>query len=565
METSHSVVLIKDIEIDKNFKSTNEVTLPEDEDVKIEGTGSGFVWDKAGHIVTNYVIEKLARNASGLKRCKVLFVDTSGKSFSKEGKLIGFDPAYDLAVLKVDVEGNELKPVMLGTSDDWMTEQVVSGLGREIPSPNGSAIRGAIQTDAAINTGNSGGPFIDSYGRVIGVSTSTFTRKGLGLSSGVNFVIPVDTVVKTIPYLIVNGTPFSNRMLAHKFVEQSSESDLYLKKQKTKKSWWSLGWTGDSVKDESEPWRFGEEDWERLNKIIGYKESDGAPVMESQDKGNTLRTSLEVHMKHNASKRVAHQQCLAELSCEDPDYFVMLYSEAKVFDLKLGSYRLSSPHGLLAESATIDDSLVGVFTLKPFGTKFDWSLIAKASPCYMTGKHVINTNRMLAMTYSLLLIQMTIDEVKRTAQQQVTRALKDHARDDKVLCHLIQRLIIPFEMQGFQRVYNLERKIYDAAARGLCPVKGPQHVKFPLPNPHDPFSLKPGSLASNLIGVKPHEVEKPPNLTAAFACAQTAAAQFSKREREREQSYPSNLIGDVLNCKKASRSKNKSTENERRP
>ncbi|PIA30188.1 hypothetical protein AQUCO_05700116v1 [Aquilegia coerulea] len=229
-ETSPSVVLIRDIEIDKNFESTNEVMLPKDEDVKIEGTGSGFVWDKAGHIVTNYhVIEKLATNASGLQRCKVLFVDTSGNSFSKEGKLIGFDPAYDLAVLKVDVEGNELKPVMLGTSRDLhvgqccfaignpygyentLTTGVVSGLGREIPSPNGSAIRGAIQTDAAINAGNSGGPLIDSYGRVIGVSTSTFTRKGSGLSSGVNFAIPVDTVVKTIPYLIVKGTPFSNR------------------------------------------------------------------------------------------------------------------------------------------------------------------------------------------------------------------------------------------------------------------------------------------------------------------------------------------------------------------
>ncbi|PIA30189.1 hypothetical protein AQUCO_05700116v1 [Aquilegia coerulea] len=171
-ETSPSVVLIRDIEIDKNFESTNEVMLPKDEDVKIEGTGSGFVWDKAGHIVTNYhVIEKLATNASGLQRCKVLFVDTSGNSFSKEGKLIGFDPAYDLAVLKVDVEGNELKPVMLGTSRDLhvgqccfaignpygyentLTTGVVSGLGREIPSPNGSAIRGAIQTDAAINAG----------------------------------------------------------------------------------------------------------------------------------------------------------------------------------------------------------------------------------------------------------------------------------------------------------------------------------------------------------------------------------------------------------------------------
>ncbi|KAL5716287.1 Protease Do-like 5 [Ranunculus cassubicifolius] len=227
-ETSPSVVLIKDIELDKN--SINEVTLPDDENVKVEGTGSGFIWDKAGHIVTNYhVIEKLATNASGLQRCKVFFVDTNGKSFIKEGKLVGFDPTYDLAVLKIDVEGNGIKPVRLGTSQDLhvgqscfaigspygyentLTTGVVSGLGREIPSPNGSAIRGAIQTDAAINSGNSGGPLVDSYGHVIGVSTATFTRKGSGLSSGVNFAIPVDTVVRTVPYLIVNGTPFGNR------------------------------------------------------------------------------------------------------------------------------------------------------------------------------------------------------------------------------------------------------------------------------------------------------------------------------------------------------------------
>lgn len=229
-ETSPSVVLIKDIELDKNAKNTSEFMALEDENVKVEGTGSGFIWDKRGHIVTNYhVVEKLATNASGLQRCKVYFVDTSGNSFIKEGTLVGFDPAYDLAVLKVDVEVNALKPVRIGTSRDLhvgqscfaignpygyentLTTGVVSGLGREIPSPNGSAIRGAIQTDAAINAGNSGGPLVDSYGHVIGVSTATFTRKGSGLSSGVNFAIPVDTVVRTIPYLIVNGTPFSNR------------------------------------------------------------------------------------------------------------------------------------------------------------------------------------------------------------------------------------------------------------------------------------------------------------------------------------------------------------------
>ncbi|XP_062095132.1 protease Do-like 5, chloroplastic [Humulus lupulus] len=230
-ETSPSVVFIKDLEIDKSLNtSEEEVLLREDNSTKIEGTGSGFIWDKFGHIVTNYhVVSKLITDTSGLQRCKVYLVDEKGTGFYREGKIVGYDPAYDLAVLKVDIEGYKLKPVVVGTSGDLhvgqscfaignpygyentLTTGVVSGLGREIPSPNGSAIRGAIQTDAAINAGNSGGPLIDSYGHVIGVNTATFTRKGTGVSSGVNFAIPIDTVVRTVPYLIVYGTPYSNR------------------------------------------------------------------------------------------------------------------------------------------------------------------------------------------------------------------------------------------------------------------------------------------------------------------------------------------------------------------
>ncbi|KAL5577261.1 hypothetical protein UlMin_018960 [Ulmus minor] len=200
-ETSPSVVFIKNLEIDKSLKeSPDEVIFSEDKNFKVEGTGSGFIWDRFGHIVTNYhVIAKLATDTSGFQRCNV------------------------------NVDGYELKPVVLGTSRDLhvgqscfsignpygyentLTTGVVSGLGREIPSPNGRAIRGAIQTDAAINAGNSGGPLIDSYGHVIGVNTSTFTRKGTGVSSGVNFAIPIDTVMKTVPYLIVYGTPYSDR------------------------------------------------------------------------------------------------------------------------------------------------------------------------------------------------------------------------------------------------------------------------------------------------------------------------------------------------------------------
>lgn len=229
-ETSPSVVFIKDIEVAQNSKRSDSV-LNGDENLKVEGTGSGFFWDKFGHIVTNYhVVANVASDKSGLHRCKAIMVNKKGVSFTRDAKLVGFDPAYDLAVLKVDIEDdNEIKPVSLGTSrelrvgqscfaignpygfENTLTTGVVSGLGREIPSPNGQAIRGAIQTDAAINAGNSGGPLIDSYGHVIGVNTATFTRKGTGMSSGVNFAIPIDTVLRTVPYLIVYGTPYSDR------------------------------------------------------------------------------------------------------------------------------------------------------------------------------------------------------------------------------------------------------------------------------------------------------------------------------------------------------------------
>ncbi|XP_078177993.1 DEGP protease 5 [Carex rostrata] len=233
-EMSPSVVFIKDIQIKPNAKSAaiDGLEFSEDNlrDAKVEGTGSGFIWDNYGHIVTNYhVIAKLATDQAGFHRCKVYLDDSSGGSFLKEAKLIGFDPDYDLAVLKVDVEKNKLRPALIGSSrnlrvgqsclaignpygyERTLTTGVVSGLGREIPSPNGSSIRGAVQTDAAINAGNSGGPLVDSYGHVIGVNTATFTRKGTGISSGVNFAIPIDIVVRTIPYLIIYGTSVRNR------------------------------------------------------------------------------------------------------------------------------------------------------------------------------------------------------------------------------------------------------------------------------------------------------------------------------------------------------------------
>uniref|UniRef100_A0A1D1XTX3 Protease Do-like 5, chloroplastic n=1 Tax=Anthurium amnicola TaxID=1678845 RepID=A0A1D1XTX3_9ARAE len=120
-ETSPSVVFIKDILLVSDPKKRGPLPgsasvagggeedvdwISSDDDgiAKVEGTGSGFVWDKAGHIVTNYhVIERVATDRTGLQRCKVFFQDSNGNTFAKEGKLIGFDPAYDLAVLKASM------------------------------------------------------------------------------------------------------------------------------------------------------------------------------------------------------------------------------------------------------------------------------------------------------------------------------------------------------------------------------------------------------------------------------------------------------------------------------
>lgn len=167
---------------------------------------------------------------------------------------------------------------------------------------------------------------------------------------------------------------FLFRMLAHKFVEQVSESDLMAEKTKPKSSWWSFGWllfftflhislgipwttytlNGvffriGSSKDDSEHRGFTEEDWEQLNKIIGYKEGSDDYLLASEEK-DIMQFYMEIHMKHNASRLVSEgQNCLADLSCEGLACKIKTYPEAKVIDVTLGSYKLSSPYGLLAE------------------------------------------------------------------------------------------------------------------------------------------------------------------------------------------------------------------------
>lgn len=177
-----------------------------------QGAGSGFVWDNAGHVVTNYHVIQNAR--------KVLVQLENGKD-PVSAEFVGGAPDYDLAVVKLKQIPPGIKPIPLGTSRDLkigqtviaignpfglqrtLTTGIISALDRYLPTQNYAEIAGVIQTDAAINPGNSGGPLLDSAGRLIGVNSAI--RSASGSSAGVGFAIPVDTVNRIVPQLIARG------------------------------------------------------------------------------------------------------------------------------------------------------------------------------------------------------------------------------------------------------------------------------------------------------------------------------------------------------------------------
>jgi len=175
------------------------------------GTGSGFIWDDSGHIVTNFHVVKGASEATVRL--------TDGRDY--KASLVGASPAHDIAVLKAGIRIKRLTPVPLGTSQDlrvgqkvfaignpfgldWtLTTGIVSALDRSLPTEDGSNIENLIQTDAAINPGNSGGPLLDSAGRLIGINTMIYSPTGA--SAGIGFAVPVDTVNRVVPQLISRG------------------------------------------------------------------------------------------------------------------------------------------------------------------------------------------------------------------------------------------------------------------------------------------------------------------------------------------------------------------------
>jgi S1-C subfamily serine protease len=203
-KTSPSVVHITTLETQRDFFSMNVQQVP-------RGTGTGFVWDERGHVVTNFHV------IQGANAARVTLADQS----THPARLVGAFPDRDLAVLKIDVPPARLPPILMGTSrdlvvgqkvfaignpfglDQTLTTGIVSALNREIDAVNGRTIRGVVQTDAAINPGNSGGPLLDSAGRLIGVNTAIYSPSGA--SAGIGFAIPVDEVNRIVPRLIRDG------------------------------------------------------------------------------------------------------------------------------------------------------------------------------------------------------------------------------------------------------------------------------------------------------------------------------------------------------------------------
>jgi S1-C subfamily serine protease len=203
-DVSPSVVHITTLAVRQNGFTFDLQQIP-------QGTGSGFVWDQDGHIVTNFHV------IQGADAATVTLSDRS----SWKAKLIGAYPDKDLAVLWVEAPKDRLHPIMIGGSQDLqvgqkvfaignpfgldqsLTTGIISALGREIQSVTRRPIRDVIQTDAAINPGNSGGPLLDSAGRLIGVNTAIFSPSGT--FAGIGFAIPVDEVNRIVPQLIRHG------------------------------------------------------------------------------------------------------------------------------------------------------------------------------------------------------------------------------------------------------------------------------------------------------------------------------------------------------------------------
>lgn len=176
------------------------------------GTGSGFIWDKGGHVVTNFHVVKGAQGLTVTTNDHKVF----------EATVVGVEPRKDIAVLKINAPADQLHPIKIPPKgrrvevgqkalaignpfglDQTLTTGIVSALGREVRGIGGVSIRDMIQTDAAINPGNSGGPLLDSAGQLIGMNTMIYSSSGA--SAGIGFAVPVSTIARVVPQIIKTG------------------------------------------------------------------------------------------------------------------------------------------------------------------------------------------------------------------------------------------------------------------------------------------------------------------------------------------------------------------------
>ncbi|MGA3177774.1 MAG: trypsin-like peptidase domain-containing protein [Candidatus Acidiferrum sp.] len=179
--------------------------------VPVEGAGSGFVIDPRGFILTNYHV------VAGAQTIEVILGDQS----RYPAKFIGADQRNDVALVKIDPKGKQLKALPLGDSatlqvgqkvlaigdpfgfQSTLTTGVVSALGRTVQTSETTFIDAAIQTDASINRGNSGGPLINTHGEVIGINSAIYTPSGT--TAGIGFAIPINTAKLIANDLISEG------------------------------------------------------------------------------------------------------------------------------------------------------------------------------------------------------------------------------------------------------------------------------------------------------------------------------------------------------------------------
>lgn len=200
-----SVVFVTQKRMRTDYWGGTQVEVP-------AGSGSGFVWDDQGHIVTNFHVIDGAQSVTVNLQ--------NAKSFT--ATVVGTEPRKDIAILKIDAPKELLVPIKIAPKepamevgqktiaignpfglDHTLTTGVISALGRQVEGAGGVTIRDMIQTDAAINPGNSGGPLLDSVGHLIGMNTMIYSRSGQ--SSGIGFAVPSSTIARVVPQIIATG------------------------------------------------------------------------------------------------------------------------------------------------------------------------------------------------------------------------------------------------------------------------------------------------------------------------------------------------------------------------